>query len=547
VVLDRDTHRQLGYCIVPVLGSKALLEVYGVFKPLIDATQTFQNHEILLTGANGFVGKVMLGLLLDRFPACKHLHILVRPRPGTSAEDRFRRDVLTSPALQAIAERADPSLLRDRLTIHPGDIGDPMCGLSRESLGQLSGRVSLIINCAGLVEFFAPVDESFKSNVDGVENVLDVCRRLQARLVHVSTCFVCGEADGLVEETEPVLGFYPRRKDREDHSFRHRDEIALMRARIRDVYDSAGRGARVTPPKEITQKLVDLGAQRAAQWGWVNIYTYSKSLGEQLIVDAARPSNGHAGIEYSIVRPAIVEAALEFPFPGWVEGGRTAAPLVMMALSGQRHWPLRKDAPLEVVPVDQVASSILTAAALLLNGRAERVYQIGAADRNPVPLGNLVKWMHQDYLKLKRRPRFLSPGVRILTPARARLWNGMMHRRIVGLQRFVVGTRRLAQGAGLPGRRALAKLATQLRMLGLQATVRDQMLELYQPFMYDNRFIFEAENIRAAHARLNERDQEKLPWSPERINWRKYWSEHEVKGIRKWVQAEFAKGRTFKL
>ena len=27
-----------------------------------------------------------------------------------------------------------------------------------------------------------------------------------------------------------------------------------------------------------------------------------------------------------LTRAAIVEAALEFPFPGWVEGGRTAAP-----------------------------------------------------------------------------------------------------------------------------------------------------------------------------------------------------------------------------
>ncbi|MBK5290462.1 MAG: SDR family oxidoreductase [Acidobacteriia bacterium] len=518
---------------------------------MIDATQTFHNHEILLTGANGFVGKVMLGLLLDRFPECKHLHILVRPRPGTSAGDRFRRDVLTSPALQAIVERADPSMLRDRITIHPGDIGDSLCGLGEETLEKLSGRVSLVINCAGLVEFFAPVDEAFKSNVDGVENVIGVCRRLKTKLVHVSTCFVCGEADGLVEETEPILGFYPRRKDREDGSFRHRDEIALMRTRIRDVYDSANRGARILPPKEITQKLVDLGAQRAALWGWVNIYTYSKSLGEQLIVDAGRPAaqqmNGRDPIEYSIVRPAIVEAALEFPFPGWVEGGRTAAPLVMMALSGQRYWPLRKDAPLEVVPVDQVASSILTAAALLLNGKAERVYQIGAADRNPVPLGSLVEWMHEDYLKQKRRPKFLSPGVRILTPQRARLLNGILHRRIVGLQRFVVGTRRLAQRAGLPGRRGLGVLATKLRMLGLQATVRDQMLELYQPFMYDNRFIFEAENIRAGHARLRPQDQVKLPWSPERIEWKRYWSEHEVKGIQKWVQAEFTKGRTFKL
>lgn len=537
--LDRAFRTQLGYCIVQNPGNKSLPPA-GVPTPLIDATQTFQDNEVFLTGANGFVGKVLLGLLIERFPDFKHLHILVRSRPGLPAEERFRRDVLSSPALGEIAERAGPDLLTRRVTVHGGDIGEPLCGLSEEAVDSLAGRIPLLINCAGLVEFFAPVDESFKSNVDGVENAIALARRLRAKLVHVSTCFVCGEADGLVEETEPILGYYPRRKNLHDRSFRHEQEIALMRKRIRDVYGAARRSPRVVPPKELTQQLVDLGSQRAAQWGWVNTYTYSKSLGEQLLAAAE-------GLDYSIVRPAIVEAAMEFPFPGWVEGGRTAAPLVMMALAGQRHWPLRKDSPLEVVPVDQIAASILTAGVHLLHGTADRVYQLGVADRNPVPLGDLVKWMHEDYLKRKGRPKLISPGVRILTPRMARRLNGIQHKNIVGLQRFVVMMRRLAQQTGMPGRRMLARLGTKLRMLGLQATVRDQMLELYQPFMYDNRFIFEAENIRDAHQRLRQEDRRKLPWAPEQIEWKRYWSEHEVRGIQKWVQAEFSKGRTFKL
>ena len=504
---------------------------------MVSATQTLETHEILLIGGNGFVGKVLLGMILERFPTLKHLHILVRSKPGVPAAERFANDVLTSPAMKPVVGRLDPSLLRDRVTIHSGDIGFPNCGLTPESMAQLKGRVSLIINSAGLVEFFAPVDESFQSNVDGVENVVGLARQLGTKLVHVSTCFVCGECDGLVEEDEPIPGFYPRRKGRHDFSFRHSDEIAFMRERIREVYELGQR--RGMAQKEIRQRLIDLGKQRAMQWGWVNTYTYSKSLGEQLIACTE-------GLDYTLLRPAIVEAALEFPFKGWVEGGRTAAPLVMMAMAGMRHWPLRADAPMEVVPVDQVATAILTAAVLLLNGCAERVYQASTADINPVPLGKIVDWMWEEYRRGKPL-RYLSPGVRIMSPERAKRRYSKERELVTTAHKTVIVLRRLAQRGGLPWRRQLARLGTSLRLLGLQATVREQMLELYQPFLHDNRFVFEAENLRDARRRLSADDRKRLPWTPETIQWRSYWCDHEMKGIAKYVQAEMMKGRMFQV
>ena len=34
-----------------------------------------------------------------------------------------------------------------------------------------------------------------------------------------------------------------------------------------------------------------------------------------------------------------------------------------------------------------------------------------------------------------------------------------------------------------------------MRMLAIQVNIREQTLKLYQPFMLDNRFIFEAEKL----------------------------------------------------
>jgi len=508
---------------------------------LLSARETFRCNEILLIGANGFLGKVILALLVARFPDFRRLHVLIRPKRRLAPRERFEKEVLASPPLRAVAEEGVLAELAGRISVLAGDIGQPGCGLDEETVQELSGRVGLVLNCAGLVDFFPPVDESFQSNVDGVEHVVELTRALGARLLHVSTCFVCGEADGLIEESEPILGFYPRRKGPGDCGFRHDREIRYMRERIREAYASEGSNGAGRRTRELVQRLSDLGAQRAAQWGWTNTYTYTKSLGEQIIAASE-------DLDYAIVRPAIVEAALEFPFPGWVEGGRTAAPLVMMAISGLRHWSIREDAPMEVVPVDLVASAILIVAVLLLNGRAERVYHVSTADVNPIYFGPLVRMLHKEYRRQRRSDGAsllpwwgLPASVRVLTPEEASRRGRRQQERLGRLQALATGLRKRLQAAGLPGEQKLRNLSAMLRSAGLRIMIRDQALELYRPFMYDNRFIFEAQNIRAARAQLSEEDRRLLPWNPDQINWRDYWIHNEVEGVRRWVQNEAAR------
>ena len=285
---------------------------------MTDAGQQFRNHEILLTGANGFLGKVVLGMLAERYPDFKHLHILLRSQGELSAQERFEQQTLASPAFSTLTK----AIPRAKISIWAGDVGVPMCGLDAAALEKLTGRVSLIINCAGLVEFFPPLDQSFRSNVDGVEHVVALARRLSAKLLHISTCYVCGDREGLVEESEPILGFYPHRKGLDDTSFDHVEELRQARERIRHIYETTSESNR----RELTERLIALGRQRSRNWGWVNTYTYAKSIGEQII--ASEP-----GLDYTIVRPPIVESSLQFPIPGWIEGGRTAAPLVLMDLA----------------------------------------------------------------------------------------------------------------------------------------------------------------------------------------------------------------------
>jgi long-chain acyl-CoA synthetase len=522
---------------------------------LTGLSETFQETEILLTGASGFLGKVVLALLLERIPQFNHVHVLLRLGNSSLGTDRFDKDVLASPPLQAIVVHAGKGSLMNRISVWPGDLGAPGCGLSPEISERLAGRVGLIINCAGKVDFLPPIDDSFKSNVDGVENVVALAQQLGAKLLHVSTCFVCGEADGLVEETEPILGFYPQRRSLDDFAFDHREELAHSRQMIGQIYESTPRDQILDPlrrPRDLVQRLITLGRQRAANWGWVNTYTYTKSLGEQII--ASTP-----GLDYAIVRPAIVESAWRFPFPGWIEGGRTAAPLVLMALGGLKDWPVREDAPLEVVPVDMIASAILVIAALLLQGAHEPVYQLGSADSNPIDLGaivNLLDWEARrrttndsfgkvlaSWMAGKRvsaRPHFVS-----LEEAQQR--QRRSQQTVARRQYWAEGLKTFVAKARLPGASWFEGWASEFRKMDLQAKFRGQTLEQYLPFVLQNRYIFESENIRAAYSKLSERDRALLPWTPEAINWKDYWVNNQIGGIEKWVQPEAARDWKFKL
>ena len=486
----------------------------------------FLETEILLTGANGFLGKVILALLLDRFPEIRRLHVLVRPRSGLSGADRFAQEVLDSPPLQPLVQKVGREELAARINVLSGDASTPVVGLQVADVRELAGNVGLVLNCAGLVDFFPPLDLSLKANVDSVESLLGLCNQLGAKLLHVSTCYVAGEADGLVEETEPILGYYPRRSGPQDSSF----NAPAVLADCREAAAAAGDGREAS---ERAMALTELGRVQAAKWGWVNTYTLAKSLGEQMLASQDQ-------VPYAIVRPAIVESALHYPFPGWIEGGRTAAPLALMALGGLLDWPARPDLSLEIVPVDLVAAGTLAVAGALLAGESRQVYQLASSDVNPYPLADLIRLLCDEARangnQVRRTPLWLDPlpRLRFLTAVQADRRRTMQRARIQRIQR-------LLERAGQRER------AAQLRVLELQLGFHEETFQQYTPFILDHRYVFEAVNIRQCYEQLDTADRDLLPWNPESIDWPQYWRMCQIPGIRQWVQPEAVRQWAFQL
>src|SRR6185295_12247575 len=78
---------------------------------------------------------------------------------------------------------------------------------------------------AGLVSFAPSLESAIRINAMGAKNVLDTARKLGARLVHVSTCYVAGRRDGDVWEDEPVVGYFPRSRAIQNDYRREEEEL----------------------------------------------------------------------------------------------------------------------------------------------------------------------------------------------------------------------------------------------------------------------------------------------------------------------------------
>ena len=161
----------------------------------ISAIDAFRNSTLVLLGATGFVGKVLLAMILDRIPELERLVIQVRRKKSPSGEKRFYSEILTSPPLLPTLQKLGEDSIRQKVTIVEGDLTHPFCGLSERELSELKGKVDVVVNTAGLVEFDPPLNESLLTNVYGIRNLLELVQLLGTKLVHISTCYVGGKAE----------------------------------------------------------------------------------------------------------------------------------------------------------------------------------------------------------------------------------------------------------------------------------------------------------------------------------------------------------------
>ena len=509
-------------------------------------------------------------MLLHRFPNVGKIYLTVRARSQEESETRFWNNIITAPPFDPLRERYGSALegfISDKIVVKGGDIADTNFGYSEEEAQAIADDIDIIINSAGNVTFNPTLESGLRTNVVGTQNVIAFAKRMKRpALVHVSTCFVAGNRSGAVWESDDVLGYFPRRHEMPGVEFsvdkeiadcakladRVRDEArdAMMAAKFRelarkrlseegrDVDDPDALGLAVARERKVwtRTRLTDLGVERAAYWGWPNIYTYTKSLGEQLV--AAEPD-----IVKSIVRPSIVESAMSYPFPGWNEGFTTTAPIIFLIRKGQTQIPADPKLILDITPVDQVASVMLAVSAQACVEEPKLVFQAATGDANA---NNMERIVGLCGLDKRRHFEEKDTGVKILNRIAAR-----MEPRVVTTSKF--------DNTSVPMFNATAKKASSLldrmrprwgggRVGEVIDLVKDKVerveeltretteaFDMFRPFTVENAYVFRSENVRTLFDRISEDERSLLTWNPEQFDWYDYWLNIHLPGLTKWV------------
>lgn len=467
-------------------------------------------RHLLLTGVTGFVGKVFLALILDRSAEIGRVTLLVRGgREG--AEARFARIADTSPCFRPLKARHGAGwgeFLADRVRVLDAELTRPDCGLDRAALAELAD-LDLIVHCAGLTDFDPDPKKALATNADGALRVAELARRTDARLVHVSTCYVAGSAQGRVaERIEPGVSPNGTRFD----------PVAELAASHKAVH------------RPRLQDRVQAGRERALALGWPNIYTWSKGLAEHALA-------AQAGLRLTIVRPSIVECAERFPFAGWNEGLNTAGPLAWLISTAFRRLPAVPDHRFDVVPVDLVARGMLLTCAAALRDEAPPVVQLASSDTNPLTFGRTIELTG---LALRRYTRkgggtpLERRWFRHLDPVPGEGGWFVPYDLNSWLPKIRAAAERLGEVA-LPDR-VEGWRTDFLRALGRAEVDIDRvedMLALYRPFIHDGDWVFETGAVRALSARLPS-DESDLAWDVDRLCWRAYWVDIEYPGLMTW-------------
>jgi Putative dehydrogenase domain of multifunctional non-ribosomal peptide synthetases and related enzymes len=478
----------------------------------ISVQRAYSGKRVFLTGASGFVGKVWLSMMLAKVPGIGKIYVLVRKKKSQSGFKRFEELVGSSPAFRPLHEAHGEDLasfLRDRLQVVEGDVSLPGLGIPQGRAASLREKVDLVLNVAGLVDFEPDLRAAIATNVTGAVNALEFAKGCRAAaFLHISTAFVCGKTHGeyVGESLSPNYCPLGEGFDAAEEYLEAQKEIA------------AGGDKK---------DWVLAAQERARKWGWPNAYTYSKSLAESLIQERA------GKIRYSILRPAIVESAMEFPFPGWNEGAETCTPISYLAGSWLRHITAKPKLVLDILPVDWVCRGIALVGAVLMADRHLPVYHSASSHKNPLSVGRMLELItlaHRKYYRENGRSALerlvLSRWDSVPVSQDSSFSVGRLREIAASLSRFAMKMEGRASGRVREVIHPLTVFANRAKWTLIKA---EKILRVFSPFIYENNFRFRTDNLEFLQG-----EEPEFRCDPADIDWRDYILNIHEPGVRKW-------------
>ena len=164
-----------------------------------DIVGFYRDRSVFITGATGFMGKVLVEKLLRCCPGVKTLYLLMRPKAGNDIRTRLEELISTKVSYLPIIVkqywmdylrlneneqvfdnlRRDSPELMNKLVPIAGDMSLPSLGVSTSDIKMLSDNVSIVFHSAATVKFDEALKSAVEMNLKGTMRLIELVRKLE--------------------------------------------------------------------------------------------------------------------------------------------------------------------------------------------------------------------------------------------------------------------------------------------------------------------------------------------------------------------------------
>ena len=475
---------------------------------------------ITLTGVTGFLGTGLLERLLVDTDV-ERIDCIVRGDPDARLRAIVEHGAAFGPARDRLGVERVVELFVSKVRGVACDltVSDP----------PVAPDCDLVIHSAATVSFDPPIDEAFATNLLGTTRLYAAAGGIP--FVHVSTAYVAGVTRGTQPE-EPLIrdvdwrdeaAAAARARDEIEEASRTPESLERFERRARVEVGRAGPQSIAAKAEELrrgwmTTRLVRSGQARARSLGWPDAYAFTKALTE-LALDELAGDN-----PLVIVRPSIIESAVERPFPGWIEGFRVAEPVILAYGRGALpEFPGIPEGALDLIPVDMVVNAILAVAARPLPRR--KIFHVCSGARNPLTFKKLYE-LTREYFQTHPLPERGRGAYKVPTwsfPGRRAVEKRMrLADRAVGF-----AERAVTKMPRTPRARELVRKVDRVR--GRLDFVK-RYAGLYGPYV-EVEVIYTDDNARVLFEALPPEDQRDFGFDPAIFTWQWYLQENHLPAI----------------
>ncbi len=153
----------------------------------INSIKKFDVNNILLIGGTGYLGAHLIYEFLTKETG--DIYCLVRTKNNVIPSERLKNTLNFYFGNNFYEENIN------RIHIVEGDIVKENLGLSPVDFNLIEKNISSVINSGAIVKHFGQKDLFEKINITGTANVVDLCKKLNKRLLHISTISISGNGE----------------------------------------------------------------------------------------------------------------------------------------------------------------------------------------------------------------------------------------------------------------------------------------------------------------------------------------------------------------